>query len=72
MPTVKDLDTLIASLESRVARSGTVNIHYYAIGAGRPVVLLHGFPDHSLGWWKQIEALKNNYRLLAVWLKERG
>lgn len=31
MPTGKDLDTLIASLESRIARSGAVNIHHYAI-----------------------------------------
>lgn len=69
MPTGKDLDTLIASLESRTARSGAVNIHYYAVGSGRPVVFLHGFPDHSLGWWKQIEALKNDYRVLAIDLR---
>ena len=69
MPIGTDLDTLVASLESRTARSGSVDIHYYATGAGRPVVFLHGFPDHSLGWWKQMAALKSDYRLLAADLR---
>lgn len=69
MPTGTELDTLIACIESRVARSGAVDIHYYATGSGRPVVFLHGFPDHSLGWWKQIAALRNDFRVLAVDLR---
>jgi pimeloyl-ACP methyl ester carboxylesterase len=34
-----------------------VDIHYEVTGEGRPVVLLHGFPDSGRMWGHQVEAL---------------
>ncbi len=41
-------------------------IHYLEKGQGRPVILVHGFPlDHRV-WAGQIDALAENYRMIAV------
>ena len=40
----------------RVNNDG-VSIHYEVTGEGRPVVLLHGFPDSGRMWRYQVEAL---------------
>jgi pimeloyl-ACP methyl ester carboxylesterase len=37
--------------------SGGVAIHFEVTGRGRPVVLLHGFPDSGRLWRHQVEAL---------------
>ena len=37
--------------------SGGVGIHYEVTGEGRPVVLLHGFPDSGRLWRNQVPAL---------------
>ena len=37
--------------------SGGVGIHYEVSGEGRPVVLLHGFPDSGRLWRNQVPAL---------------
>jgi pimeloyl-ACP methyl ester carboxylesterase len=37
--------------------SGGVDIHVEVTGAGRPVVLLHGFPDSGRLWRNQVAAL---------------
>jgi len=37
--------------------SGGVDIHVEVTGAGRPVVLLHGFPDSGRLWRSQVAAL---------------
>lgn len=39
-------------------------IVYKATGTGQPVVLLHGFAEDSEVWKYQVEALKDNYRLI--------
>jgi pimeloyl-ACP methyl ester carboxylesterase len=39
------------------ADSGGVGIHYEVSGEGRPVVLLHGFPDSGRLWRNQVPAL---------------
>ncbi|TIS06640.1 MAG: alpha/beta hydrolase, partial [Mesorhizobium sp.] len=36
------------------------------------IVFLHGFPDHGLGWRRQIEALEGRYRVLAPDLRGFG
>ncbi len=40
----------------RIETSG-VGIHYEVTGEGRPVVLLHGFPDSGRLWRHQVPAL---------------
>src|SRR3981081_4550713 len=37
--------------------SGGVDIHFEVNGDGRPVVLLHGFPDSGRLWRNQLEPL---------------
>ena len=37
--------------------SGGVNIHVEVVGEGRPVLLLHGFPDSGALWRHQVPAL---------------
>lgn len=49
-----------------------VRFHYVAAGAGRPVVLLHGFPQTWYCWRKQIPELATRFRTIAVDLKGFG
>ncbi|HEV3281428.1 MAG TPA: alpha/beta hydrolase [Acidimicrobiales bacterium] len=37
--------------------SGGVDVHFEVTGSGRPVVLLHGFPDSGRLWRRQVEPL---------------
>jgi pimeloyl-ACP methyl ester carboxylesterase len=45
--------------EYRFIRANSINLHVDLAGPkdGEPVILLHGFPDASFGWEKQIHAL---------------
>jgi len=56
-------------------KTQTVNgaeLAYVDAGAGRPVVLVHGFPlDHSM-WNAQIDALSEDYRVIAPDLRGFG
>ncbi len=63
---------LEAGFESKVAVNGNVKLHYIAAGSGPPIVFLHGFPDHGLGWRRQIEALRDRFRVLAPDLRGFG
>lgn len=38
------------------SRSGA-SIHYATAGSGDPILFVHGFPDHWLTWWRQMDAL---------------
>src|SRR5262245_44062599 len=44
-------------LREGYARVGDVTLHYVEAGEGPLVVLLHGFPEFSFGWRKQIAPL---------------
>jgi pimeloyl-ACP methyl ester carboxylesterase len=46
--------------------SNGVRLHYASIGNGPLIVLLHGFPDHWLGWWHQIAGLSAHYQVVAM------
>jgi len=60
------------SLAVRVAGDG-VMLSLLDEGAGRPVLLLHGFPDSSYVWRKQIPALvAAGFRTLAPDLRGLG
>ena len=46
--------------------SGTIDLYYEDHGAGRPVVLIHGWPLSSKSWEKQVPALLDaGYRVVA-------
>ncbi len=50
----------------------TVEIAYVGRGAGRPVLLVHGFPLHHEMWAAQIEALASKSRVIAPDLRSFG
>src|SRR6516165_2874135 len=50
-----------------------VGIEYEAVGEGRPVVLLHGFPDSGRLWRHQVPALADaGYRVVVPDLRGYG
>src|SRR5918993_133613 len=54
-------------VEHRYADSTGVKIHYAALGKGKLVVLIHGFPDFWYSWRHQMHALvQAGYRVAAV------
>ncbi|WP_321343336.1 alpha/beta hydrolase [Breoghania sp.] len=72
MPDI-DLETDLAAFERRVshhyALNGDTKIHYASVGEGPLIVFLHGFPDHWLTWWEQMEALSSSHRCVALDLR---
>lgn len=66
-------DSELAAFEKSVnhtdVRNGEVNIHCASIGEGPLVVLMHGFPDHWLGWWKVMQHLSKSYKVVAIDLR---
>ncbi|MEP6567242.1 MAG: alpha/beta hydrolase [Mesorhizobium sp.] len=66
------MSELETTFESRTAVNGNIKLHYTAAGSGPPIVFLHGFPDHGLGWRRQMEALSSRYRVLAPDLRGFG
>lgn len=72
MPAI-DLETDLAAFEAKVThhyvQNADVLLHYASIGSGPLVVFLHGFPDHWLTWWRQMQALSANYRCVALDLR---
>src|SRR5215813_14561374 len=59
-----------SDLEKRVengyADSGGVKIHYVSLGKGPLIVMIHGFPDFWYTWRDQMEALSENYQVVAI------
>ena len=62
---------LFESVEHKYANHGDVKLHYVAIGdeSNPLVVMIHGFPDFWYTWRSQMEALKSDYRVVAVDLR---
>lgn len=63
----------LQEFEERVAHhtvsTSGINIHYAATGEGDTVLFLHGFPDHWLTWWRQMDALSENHHVAAMDLR---
>jgi pimeloyl-ACP methyl ester carboxylesterase len=51
---------------------GRIGLHLAEAGAGAPVLLLHGWPQHWWCWRKVIEPLRGHYRLLMPDLRGFG
>ena len=55
-------------MQSQFVKTNNINLHVMTDGPenGTPVILLHGFPEFSYGWRKQIPALvKAGYRIIV-------
>jgi epoxide hydrolase 4 len=48
------------------ATNNGVRIHYASLGKGPLMVMIHGFPDYWLTWRHQMQALAENYRVVAI------
>lgn len=46
--------------------SGDTRLHYVEAGRGPLIILYHGFPSFWYSWFDQMEALKGQYRVVAV------
>jgi pimeloyl-ACP methyl ester carboxylesterase len=55
--------------DSGFVDSGGVKIHYVTKGTGPLVILIHGCPDHWLGWHNQIRELARHFQVVAVDLR---
>ena len=53
--------------------TGEVGIEYQVTGTGRPVILLHGFPDSGRLWRNQVPALADaGFRVIVPDLRGYG
>lgn len=60
-------------VEAKWLRLNGLRYHVLDAGQGRPVLLLHGFPDTSALWRRQIDALTGaGFRTIAPDLRGRG
>jgi pimeloyl-ACP methyl ester carboxylesterase len=60
-------------MPDRYADVGDIRLHYIDEGQGPLVVMLHGFPEFSFSWRKQIPVLaKAGYRVIAPDLRGYG
>lgn len=59
-------------MEYHTTQVNEINIAYLAAGEGQPLVLLHGFPQHSYMWVKIIPALAERFRVIAPDLRGMG
>lgn len=55
-----------SSLDHKYTNNNGVNIHYVAEGNGPVILFIHGFPDFWYSWRHQIQALKSDFRILAM------
>ena len=53
-------------VEHRYAENDGVRIHYVTLGQGPLIVMIHGFPDFWYLWRHHIEALSEDYQVVAV------
>ena len=59
--------------EPRIVDAGGVNLAVYEVGAGTPVVLLHGWPEIAYCWANQMASIAAaGFRAIAVDLKGFG
>ena len=59
-------------LSHHFAEAAGLTWHYVEAGEGEPVVFLHGLPESWYSWHYQLEALSDEYRVIAIDLKGYG
>jgi pimeloyl-ACP methyl ester carboxylesterase len=64
----------LPGVEHRRVRAGSVELHvaHAGAGAGEPVVLVHGWPQHWWAWRKVIPVLARSHEVFAVDLRGYG
>ena len=62
----------VAGVTHRTVRVGELDVHVAEAGAGEPLVLLHGWPQHWYCWRKVVPLLADRYRLVMHDLRGHG
>ena len=57
---------LISDVSHHYADNAGVKIHYVKSSSGPLVVMIHGFPDYWYSWRAQMEALKDDFTVVAM------
>ncbi|MEJ2293152.1 MAG: alpha/beta hydrolase [Candidatus Lokiarchaeota archaeon] len=52
------------NIEEKYIKTNNITLHTIIIGKGRPLILLHGFPDFWYGWKGVIPELKTKFKLI--------
>lgn len=68
-PGEPDLTEFELSVTHYYVQNDSVKIHCASVGEGPLIVLLHGFPDHWLGWWKVMQDLSKTHKVVAIDLR---
>ena len=55
---------ILNSIQEKYVKVNNVTLHTIIIGEGRPLILLHGFPDFWYGWKSVIPYLKDKFKLI--------
>ena len=62
----------IEGVEHRTATVNGIRLHYAEAGAGEPLLLVHGWPQHWWMWRNQIGPLAERYRVIVPDLRGHG
>jgi pimeloyl-ACP methyl ester carboxylesterase len=62
----------VAGVEHRFLRAGGLRMHIAQAGQGRPIVMLHGWPQHWYLWRRLIPVLAPHARVLCLDLRGFG
>ena len=62
----------LPGVSHRFVDAGGVRLHVAEAGAGEPVVMLHGWPEHWWTWRKLIPGLAEHYRVICPDLRGFG
>jgi pimeloyl-ACP methyl ester carboxylesterase len=52
-------------IEELFIKTNSIKLHTILIGSGKPLILLHGFPDFWYGWKNIIPGLKDDFKLIV-------
>ncbi len=59
------MSELFDEIEEVYIETNGIKLHTVLIGSGKPLILLHGFPDFWYGWKNIMLGLKDQYRLIV-------
>ena len=62
----------VAGVTHRTVQVGELAVHVAEAGAGEPLVLLHGWPQHWYCWHRVVPLLADRYRLVMPDLRGHG
>jgi pimeloyl-ACP methyl ester carboxylesterase len=62
----------IPQFQSHFVQANGIRMHYVSIGQGKPLVLLHGWPEFWRTWHKLMSRLAEEYMLVAPDLRGLG